>query len=363
MPETNPVRIMLRSAPPFRLYILSTIIFLFLSSCKDKNNDAAQGKGSAGKPKGVIADVYVVKSEAYSPTYTASGQLLANESVEIHPEVAGRVTGIYFSEGSAVRKGQMLLQLNDADIRAEIRKLQAQRGLQQSTQRRQAELLRIGGISRQEFEATQTNVRAIDADIAVSRANLARLKIVAPFDGIIGLRNVSPGAIVSPTTIVATLQQVSPLKMDFSIPDQYRNQLRLGQSVRFFIEGIQDTMLAKVSAIEPGAEATTHTVKIRAIVPNGDRKLMPGAFAHVVVPFGVQGASILIPTQSIIPTTRDKKVAIVRNGKAVMQTVVTGDRTQDRVQILQGLQMGDTILTTALMQVKAGMDVKVKKVS
>jgi membrane fusion protein (multidrug efflux system) len=347
---------------PFRLYILSTIIILLLSSCKDKNNDAAQGKGGSAKPKGVIADAYVVKAVAYSPTYTASGQLLANESVEVHPEVAGRVTGIYFSEGSAVRKGQLLLQLNDADIRAEIGKLQAQRGLQQSTQRRQAELLRIGGISRQEYEATQTNVRAIDADISVSRANLARLRVVAPFDGTIGLRNVSPGAIVSPTTVVATLQQVSQLKMDFSIPDQYRNQLRLGQQVRFFIEGIQDTMGAKVSAVEPGAEASTHTVRVRAMVPNSDRKLMPGAFAHVIIPFGVSDHSILIPTQSIIPTTRDKKVAVIKNGKAVMQTVVTGDRTQDRVQILSGLQMGDTILTTALMQVKAGMDVKVKKV-
>lgn len=282
--------------------------------------------------------------------------------VEIHPEVSGRVTGIYFREGSPVRKGQLLLKLNDADVRAQIAKLQAQKGLQQTTARRQAELLRIGGISRQEYDATQTEIRAIDADIAGTRATLNKLQILAPFDGIIGLRGVSPGAIVSPTSIVATLQQVSPLKMDFSLPDQYRNQLRLGQEVRFYVEGRLDTLSGKISAIEPGADATTRTIRTRALVPNTNRELSPGTFAHVLIPFGSGSTSIMIPSQSIIPTTRDKKVALIRDGKAVLQTVKTGDRTEDRIQILDGLQLGDTILTTGLMQVKPGMEVKVRKV-
>jgi membrane fusion protein (multidrug efflux system) len=351
---------MLRSSLPLRLYILATVTLL--TSCSHKNNDAAQTKGG-GKPKGVTAEAYVVKAVAYAPVYTASGQLLANESVEIHPEVAGRVTGIYFHEGSYVHKGQLLLQLNDADVRAQIRKLQTQRSLQQSTAGRSAQLVRIGGISRQEYEAAQTDVKAIDADIAVSQANLARLRILAPFDGTIGLRAVSPGAIVSPTTVVASLQQTAQLKMDFSIPDQYRRQLSLGQTVHFYVDGMLDTMVGKIAAIEPGADPATHTVRARAVVANMAGKLLPGSFAHVVVPFGAQGQSILIPSQSIIPTTRDKKVALLRNGKAVLQTVQTGDRTEDRVQITQGLQIGDTVLTTALMQVKAGMEVKVKKVS
>ncbi len=349
-----------RAPLPFRLSLLLTLALL-IYSCRDKNNDAAGTKGGAGKPQGVTAEAYVVKPVAYAPTYVASGELLANESIDIHPEIAGRVTGIFFREGTTVRKGQLLLQLNDADVQAQIAKLQAQRSLQQTTQRRYGELVRIGGISKQEYEASQTDVKGIEADIAVSLANLSRLRIAAPFDGTIGLRNVSPGAIVSATTTVATLQQLSPLKMDFSIPDQYRGQLRLGQEVRFFIDGMLDTLTGKVSAIEPGADAATHTVRARAVVPNPGKKLVPGAFAHVVVPFGAQGESILVPSQSIIPTTRERKVVVVRNGKAVLQTVQTGDRTQDRVQITRGLQMGDTVLTTALMQVKQGMDVKVKK--
>jgi membrane fusion protein (multidrug efflux system) len=341
---------------------LATIV-LIAASCGSKNNGAVPAKGGSGKPNFVSSEAFIVRQVAYAPVYTASGALLANEMIDIHPEVGGRVTGIFFREGSPVRKGQLLLSLNDADVRAQIAKLQAQKSLQQTTRNRQDALLKIGGISRQEYDATQTEITSLEADIAASQATLGKMKIVAPFDGIIGLRNISPGAIVSSETVVASLQQISPLKLDFTLPDQHRSQLRLGQDVRFFVDGSLDTMTGKISAIEPAADAMTHTVRARALVPNQSGKLLPGAFAHVIIAFDVQGTSILIPSQSIIPTTRDKKVALLRDGKAVMQTVRTGDRTEDRVQILEGLQVGDTILTTGLMQVKTGMEVKVGKLA
>jgi membrane fusion protein (multidrug efflux system) len=150
--------------------------------------------------------------------------------------------------------------------------------------------------------------------------------------------------------------------MDFTVPDQYRNQLRLGQEVRFFVDGMLDTLSGRISAIEPGADATTRTIRVRALVPNAAGKLTAGAFAHVIIAFTGEDKSILIPSQSIIPTTHDKKVAVLRGGKAALITVETGDRTEDRVQILSGLEIGDTILTTGIMQVKPGMEVKVKKV-
>lgn len=349
------------SSPALLLSVLAT--FLLLNACKNKDKDAAQAKGGAGRQRVVTAEAYVVKLTPFAPVYTASGQLLANEAVEIHPEVSGRVTGLYFHEGSHVRKGQLLVQLNDADVRAQIAKLKAQRALQQSTQARQEQLLRIGGISRQDYEATLTEVKSVNADIAVAEANLARLRILAPFDGTIGLRNISVGAIVSPTTVVATLQQTSPLKLDFAIPDQYRSYLQMGKGLRFYVEGMKDTLHGKIEAMDPGADPVTHTLRVRAVVPNADHKLLPGAFAHVIVPFGSKDESILIPSQCIIPTTRDKKVALLRDGKVELQTVQTGDRTSDRVQITQGLDAGDTILTTALMQVKPGMEVKLSKVN
>lgn len=234
--------------------------------------------------------------------------------------------------------------------------------MQIATENRQRELLKIGGISRQDFETTQAQTKYVDADIAAAEASLSKMRVVAPFDGIVGLRGISVGAVVSPTTTVASLQQVNPLKMDFSIPDQYRDRLRLGSQVQFSVTGRLDTLQGSISAIEPGADPVTRTIRVRAIVPNAQKALTGGSFAHVVIPFSSNNNAILIPSQCIIPTTRDKKVAITRNGKASLVTVLIGNRTADKVEITQGLQAGDTVLTTALMQVKPGVDVKVKKV-
>lgn len=341
------------------LFLFSLAILFTLSSCKGKKNEAGPG-ANGGKPKGMSAEGFVVKETPYATTYAASGNLMANEMLELHPEVSGRVTNIYFKEGTSVHKGQLLVQLNDADVRAQIAKLRAQRQLQVTTQGRQKDLLRIGGISQQDFDATQTTLQGIDADIAVNEAMLARLKIVAPFDGVVGLRNISPGAIVSPATSVATLQQLSPLKMDFDIPAQYNDFLHLGQSVRFYVDGSRDTATGTIAAIEPGADPTTRTIKARAIVPNANRNLLPGTFAHVMVAFGSEAKTILVPSQCIIPTTHDKKVVLIKDGKAAMQVVRTGDRTEDSVQVTAGLSAGDTILTTGLMQVKPGMEVRVR---
>ena len=343
------------------LQFLVIASLLPFAACKSGDKDAA-AKGASGKPKMVAADAYVAHPQAFSNTYTASGSLLPNEEVAVHPEMSGRVTGLFFKEGNVVRKGQLLVQLYDADLRAQLQRLQAQRKLQSATENRQRELLGIGGISKQDYETTQAQTKYVDADIAAAEAALSKMRIVAPFDGTIGLRSISVGAVVSPTTTVATLQQINPLKMDFSIPDQYRSFIRLGSSVQFSVDGIQDTLSGSVSAVEPGADAMTRTIRIRAVVPNGKGQLTSGAFAHVIIPFTSSANAILIPSQCIIPTTRDKKVAVVRDGKAALVTVLIGNRTADKVEVTQGVQSGDTILVTALMQVKPGMDIKVKRV-
>ncbi len=340
--------------------IIAGICLIGIVACGKKKEEAP--KGAAGRPKNVTADAYVVAQSSFSNTYAASGTLLPNEEVEIHPEMSGRVTAITFTEGSKVRKGQVLLQLFDADLRAQLQKLQAQKRLQQSTEGRQKELVRIGGISKQDYEATQTGISGINADIAVAEAAISKMRVLAPFDGTIGLRSISVGAVISPATAIATLQQVGQLKMDFSIPDQYRSQVRLGQEVKFSVDGRLDTLSGRINAIEPGADLQSRTVKARALVPNGKGDLVAGAFAHVVIPFGTNSNAILIPTQAVIPTTRDKKVALVRNGKAVLIVVQTGARTADKIEITGGLKTGDTILVTGLMQVKPDMDVKVRKI-
>jgi membrane fusion protein (multidrug efflux system) len=328
--------------------------------CKNEKADTSK-KGQGNKV--LTAEGFIVQPQPFKDEYVASGSLVANEEVEIHPEVSGRITGIYFKEGTHVSKGQRLLQLYDADIRAQLQKSKAQRDLQVKIKQRQEELLRIGGISKQDYESTTTQIESIDADIAYAEAQLRKYTILAPFDGTIGIRDISIGAIISPSNVVATLQQTHPLKMDFNVPDQYKDVVHKGKEVLFSVSGSLDTSSGTIAAVDPAANAATRTIRVRAIVPNPDGKLLAGSFAHVMIPVDVSNDAILIPSQALIPTTRDKKVALVKNGKADLVTVITGTRTSDKVQILQGLQQGDTIITTGIMQVKQDMPVKVGKLN
>ena len=343
--------------------ILTVVAFSFLTSglisCGGKKEEEAKPQG---KVTMLNAEGYVVHPQVFASEYAASGSLLPNEETQVLAETSGRITGISFKEGSHVKKGDVLLRLYNDDIRAQIQKSQAQRELQVKIKERQAKLLSIGGISQQDYETTGAQIQSIDADLAYSQAQLSKTIIKAPFDGRIGIRNVSVGAVITPTTIIATLQQSRILKLDFTLPDQYKDEVTAGKKITFTVSGSLDTFSAAISAVEPSADAVTRTLKVRALVQNDKEKLFAGAFTHVIVPFSNNKTALMIPSQAVIPTTRDKQVAVVVNGKAKMKTVVIGARTSDQVEILSGVKEGDTIITTGIMQVKPGMSVKITKV-
>lgn len=313
---------------------------------------------SGGRQQTLRVEGYVLTAGTFEKDYTASGSILPNESISIVPEITGRVTGLHFREGVAVRKGQPLVTLYHDDILARIDKLKAQKSLQEGIQKRQTALLRIGGISQQEYETTETQVSAINADIAAEEAELRKTKIIAPFDGVVGIRNISAGATIASGTVIATLQQTDPLKMDFMIPEHHHRKIHTGSTVYFTVKGDSIRRTGTISAIEPGASGTTRSIKVRAAIPNKNGQLIPGSFAEVTIPFQSNDSALLIPSQSIIPTTRDKKVAIVRNGRAELVTVRLGMRTSGMVEVIQGLKAGDTVITTGLMQVKPGVAIQ-----
>jgi membrane fusion protein (multidrug efflux system) len=346
-------------AAPLRMKIVLGFALLTAIGCSAKKEENKGGKQGG---KGLQAEAVIVKPGDLESEYQSSGTLLANEEISVYPETPGRITAINFKEGTLVHKGDLLVQLFDNDIRAQIQKLKVQRQLQVTTKERQDELLAISGISKQEYDNTITQIASIDADIAYSEAQLRRLQIRAPFDGVIGLRNVSVGAIVSTTTLITIIQQIHPLKLDFQVPEQYKGIVKTGDAVRFTITGSSDTGRGKIIAVQPGADAATRTITMRALVPNPDRKLVPGAFANVYIVLDRNHNAITIPSQCIIPTTRDRKVAVLRNGKAELITVTTGMRMVEQVEILQGLKAGDTVIATGIMQVKPGMDVTITKI-
>ncbi len=346
-----------------RLFPYSIVFIALLTtySCKSNKEDATVKKTTTSKSLRV--EGFLVQPQMFQKDYSASGTLRPNEEINILPEVAGRITSINFKEGALVSKGQTLVQLNNADIVAQIQKLKAQRSLQQKMLERQEELLRIGGISRQDYETTLTQIASINADIDFQEAQLRKTRIVAPFTGRVGLRAVSVGAVVTPSTVVATLQQVHPLKMDFTVPDQYKSSVTAGKTVFFEIDGMSEPMSGKIAAVEPAADVNTRSITVRAIVPNPNNNLTAGSFAHVKVPFESNNDALLVPSQAVIPTTREKKMAVVRNGKAQLVVVELGTRTEDKVQVLQGIVPGDTVIVTGIMQVKPGMDVAITKLN
>ncbi|MBP6730596.1 MAG: efflux RND transporter periplasmic adaptor subunit [Chitinophagales bacterium] len=342
------------------IVVLVTGIIVYNKVLHPKQNGPARPAG--GPPKAMSVNGFVVQPRNLDNNILASGTLLANEEVELHPEVSGKIIQLNLNEGSPVTKGTLLVKLFDADLQAQVKKLISQKETAEKTEQRVKQLLAINGVGQSEYDAAVTTLAGINADIEYTQAQISKTEIRAPFNGIVGLKNVSLGAFVSPTTTIATLQQVDPLKVDFSVPEKYSSALNKGDAIKFTVDGFTQNFVAKVYAIEPRIDESTRTVKVRGLAQNAGAKLFPGAFAKIDLGLkNIQGA-LMVPTQCIIPAARDKKVIVVHDGKAEFVKVETGLRNESYIQITSGVEQGDTLVATALMYVKPGSDVKVAKV-
>ncbi|MCY7359843.1 MAG: efflux RND transporter periplasmic adaptor subunit, partial [Rudanella sp.] len=326
---------------------------------------SAGGPGGGGRPGGpprpTTVTGFIIVSQQLNEQVVSSGSLLAAEQIDLYPEVSGRITQLNIQEGQPVSKGTLLLKLYDADLRAQLQRLYVQRENAERTEDRNKQLLQRGGISQQEYDIVVTNLKSALADIELVNANLRRTEIRAPFSGIIGLRNVSPGAYVTPQTLIARLQQTSSLKLDFSIPEKYGPSVKNGNPVTFTIDGIQRAFQGTVYATEPSVDENTRNLRIRARVSNNSSKLRPGTFAKVTL--AIQNErGLVVPTQAVVPQTRGKQVVLIKNGKALFRDVTTGIRTANAIQILSGVQAGDTVATTGLLFLKPDGPAKVEKV-
>jgi membrane fusion protein, multidrug efflux system len=348
---------------PGLLFFLAVL----LGSCGSDSKKEVQppqrggGGGEGGRPP-VRADAYIVQTKLLLDNIEISGSLVSNEATEIHPEVAGRIIGIYFKEGSFVNKGSLLIKLNDADLQAQKRKLMVQLQVARQNEERSEQLLKIQGISRQDYESVALQVNNVNADLAVVQTQIEKTNIRAPFSGKLGLRMVSVGAYISPTTVISTISQPNQLKLDFTVPERYISQVDYGKIVNFKIDGTDRTYAAKVIATESNITQDTRTLQVRASVLGTITGLVPGNFAKVTLNFEPDPNAIVIPSQAIIPQARGKKVYVYDNGKAKFMDVTTGIRDSANVQITSGLKVGDTVLITGLLALKPEGKVMLGKV-
>lgn len=327
-------------------------------------NDQPQAAGGGRAASGPIpVQVIVAEGQELENTISVTGSILANESVQLSPELAGMITRINFTEGQMVKKGQPLVYLNDDELKAQRERLNYTRKLYEQSENRQRQLLEREAISQEEYDIALNELNTNLSDLKVVEAQLAKSVIRAPFNGIIGLRQVSEGSYVGPADHIATLVSIDPIKIEFSVPERYANEVGVGDKVNFNrSEDAVTSRTGEVYAVEPRINTETRTLTMRAISKNEDRKLLPGMFVRIKLVLDVNDNSIMIPAQSLIPQMEGYKVYVIEDGKAIEKNVSAGMRTENMVEVTEGLAPGDSVLTTGIMQVKNGSPVRVTEV-
>ena len=347
-------------------YIVYIILVLLLGAFvayrinKNKAQKASGGNRGAGGATAILkVNGIITKFENFSNSLSVSGSVEANEQVDIRSEISGLVTGIYFTEGSAVEKGKLLLKINDLELQAQLSQALTKQKLAQETEYRAGMLLEKEAISKEEYDVALAELRSLQSQTQLIRAQLSKTQVRAPFSGKIGLRSISAGEYITPSSNIARLVSTDPVKILFSIPEKYAGTVKSNTVLSFMVAGSATKHTATVFAIEPGIDMSTRTLQLKAKASNPKGELLPGSFAKIDLPLSSTKDAILIPTESIIPVLQGKKVFISFNGKAKEVMVETGTRTDKSVLITSGLNVGDTVLTTGIMSLKNDIPVVV----
>ncbi|HEX8268569.1 MAG TPA: efflux RND transporter periplasmic adaptor subunit [Flavobacterium sp.] len=327
--------------------ISAFVIYRVTENSGEKADAKQQGPKGPTKVTGMV-----LQPQEFADNLSLSGSLEANEQIDIRSEVSGIVENINFNEGSMVSKGQVLFKVNDVELRAELAKAKTAERLASENARRAKLLLEKEAISREEYDVANADYQSARAQSQLINAQLAKTTVRAPFAGRVGLRYISKGTYVTPTTPIAKLINTSQLKITFSIPEKYATQMKIGSSLTFTTSGSNDEHTAKIYAVEPEIEVATRTLKMRAIANNNDGKLLPGTFANVMLPLQKITDALLVPSEALIPIQNGKKIFVAENGKAKEIVVETGARTAKDVLVTEGLKAGDTILTSGVMSLK-----------
>lgn len=323
-----------------------------------KKDDGEDPK--AGGPSALLCDGVVVKPAHLDNKLIVTGSVIANESLELKSEISGKITAITFREGSRVKKGTELIQINDDEIRAQLLKQKYNKKLNEENEYRERKLLEKDAISQEEYDIALNSLKTNDADIEVLEAQLEKTRLVAPFDGVVGLRYVSEGAYITPATVIASFYSMSPAKIEFAVPGRYSTEVRSGKKVIFTIENDTTPFQGEVYAVEPQIDPNTRTLKIRALADNSKGLLIPGQFVKVEVILQSIDNALLAPTEAVVPELDGHRVFLAKGNKAKEVPVQIGIRTDRDVEILSGLSAGDTLITSGLLTVKDGMPLNIQ---
>lgn len=325
----------------------------------NSNSPAGNGPAQQSGPQALNVQGMVITPQHLNEMINSTGTLMADEETDLSFETSGRIVAIHFDEGTHVSRGDLMAKINDRPLQAQLQKLEAQKRMAEEREFRQKSLLERDAVSQEAYDQVVTELEVIKADIALIEARIAETELKAPFDGVVGLRHLSEGSYVNPNTKIARLVKNKPLKIEFSVPERYSGEIAPGFPISFRVDGIADTFNASVYAVEPKIDVETRTVVVRALYPNVNEELQPGRFTGITLQLSETDNAVAIPTEAIIPEMEGEKVFVYRSGYAQPQYVTIGLRTESQIEVTRGLEFGDTLLTSGVMQLRPNMPVDI----
>lgn len=349
------------------LIILGMIFYpklkMYFSSGEDPADGARSGAlgGGGGQNRALNVNAQVVKYSDLEDIIRITGFLLPDEEVDLSFESSGKITNIFFKEGSNVKKGQLLAKINDKPLQAELQKLEAQLPLARDRVFRQRSLLAKDAVSQEAYESVNTELDKLMADVELVKARIAQTELRAPFDGIIGLRQVSEGAYASPTVIISKLTKIMPLKVEFTVQEAYANQIQNGTVLNFTVKGDDSSHRASVYAVESKLDETALSLRARALYTNPGGRIKPGQAATIEIILNDTQNAIVVPSLSVKTELGRDIIYVYKNGTAQQVIVEKGMRTSSDIQIVKGLNIGDTLLVSGVMQLRDGMPVTIDR--
>lgn len=319
------------------------------------------GTGGQGGPSAIVAvEAIKVVTAAIPQVITTVGSLRSDESITLRPESAGRISAITFQEGQRVAKGAPLVTLDPAMPRAELEQAKANYVLAKQKFDRAVDLAKRNFISGQAKDEAENNVKVAEATVQLAEAKLAKTDIRAPFSGIIGLRSVSVGDYVKEGADLVNLESIDPLKVDFRVPETYLGQVQVGQPIQIALDAMPGkTYTGKVTAVNPLIDAAGRSIIIRAQVGNQDTTLRPGMFARVRLITRAERDAMVLPEEALVPQGTEQFVFRVIDGKVTRVKVETGQRRDGKVEIVNGINKGDVIVTAGQLKLRDGVSVRV----
>lgn len=347
----------------FVIILIAVLAVIIIPKINFTSEQGAEGRNSPLSMRKTSVNISIIKPKAVQNKIFSNGTLISNEEVDIRSEISGKITKILFEEGRFVKENDLLIKINDSELQATLKKNRSREMLARDREFRYKQLLEKSLTSQQEYDVALSELNSVLADIEFTEAQIAKTEIRAPFDGIIGLRSVSVGSYISPSTKIVTLQNVNPIKVDFSVPQKYSSLLRQGKSIIINLPSTNKSYNGVIYALEPKIDLSTRTVQVRAQIPNTKHELTPGAYVEIYIILEDISNAIMVPTDVVIPDVRGEYVFVNKNGFAIPQKVETGIRTENEIQILNGLNMGDSLIVSGIIQLRPNTPVKLNAIN